>query len=287
MILPPFLERRFGEEVPIYTIQSINLFGCLILPPIVGALTGGREDFSVILPGLWIMATSPIFVALFPHAAGACAWQVFMTLGEVLWSPRQSSWVASLAPTGSEGLFFAVSSARSVMGPLTDFLMGVMNEKYNPNCPDCRDQYGHFCGNLATENNEKTYQCASVQESCALFLDNEQQSCPLTCVECPSWEQTDPSAVWYLLMLAGIATPISVWFFLPFLRGKYNRDDNCYGLFSFTKIRLFGGCGAVDDQDNHHSVDGLQMYGNVGSKNADSEGGQEDIKSLGESLELA
>ena len=51
MILPPFLERRFGEGVPIYTIQSINLFGCLFLPPVVGVLTSAREDFSVILPG--------------------------------------------------------------------------------------------------------------------------------------------------------------------------------------------------------------------------------------------
>lgn len=51
MVLPPFLERRFGEYIPIYTIQSINLFGCLIFPPIVGALTSGREDFSVIMPG--------------------------------------------------------------------------------------------------------------------------------------------------------------------------------------------------------------------------------------------
>lgn len=51
MVLPPFLERRFGENIPIYTIQSINLFGCLIFPPVVGALTSGKEDFSIIMPG--------------------------------------------------------------------------------------------------------------------------------------------------------------------------------------------------------------------------------------------
>jgi hypothetical protein len=82
MILPPFIERRFGEDVPIYTIQSINLFGCLILPPILGAITSGYEDFSIVMPGLWIMASSPIFVALVPNAIGACVWQVFMTLGK-------------------------------------------------------------------------------------------------------------------------------------------------------------------------------------------------------------
>ena len=51
MIMPPFLERRFGEDIPIHTIQSINLFGCLILPPIVASFTSGMEDFSIVMPG--------------------------------------------------------------------------------------------------------------------------------------------------------------------------------------------------------------------------------------------
>ena len=154
-------------------------------------------------------------------------------------------------------------------------------------CLDCRDQYGHFCGNLSTENDENTFQCASVQESCDLFLDNEQQSCPQTCIECPSWEPTDPSACWYLLMFVSIATPISVWLFLPFLRGKYNRDENCYGLFSFTKTRLFGVCGAVDEKNDHRRVDGHQiLYGHVENEGSDSEAGKGVIKTLGEDVEL-
>mmetsp|Transcript_22110 Transcript_22110/g.53569 ORF Transcript_22110/g.53569 Transcript_22110/m.53569 type:complete len:402 (-) Transcript_22110:17-1222(-) len=289
MVLPPFLERRFGEETPIYIIQSINLFGCLILPPIVGAFTSGREDFSIVMPGLWIMATSPLFVALFPTAAGACVWQVFMTAGEVLWSPRQISWTASLAPTGSEGLFFAISSARSITGPLTDFLMGAINEKYNPNCPECRDQYGHFCKSLSTEvDGNDNLQCVSAQESCDLFLENDGQSCPRTCPECPSWEPTDPSACWYLLLLACIATPISVWFFLPFLRGRHDRNDRCFGIFSLGKSRFLGICGALEDEDNHrHSrMDGRQLYGHVDGEKMGNDARNEGIQALGENVEL-
>lgn len=204
MIMPPFLERRFGEDTPIYTVQSINLIGCLILPPLVGAFTSGREDFSIVMPGLWIMASSPIFVALSPNVTGACLWQVFMTLGEVLWSPRQVSWTSSLAPTGSEGLFFAVSSARSVMGPLADIWMGHINSKFNANCPECRDQYGHFCQTLTKGED---LHCASAQESCDLVLENEQQSCPTTCLECPSWEASNPSTCWWLLMMLSLCTP--------------------------------------------------------------------------------
>eukprot|EP01049_Picozoa_sp_SAG25_P001350 SAG25_NODE_58_length_18473_cov_99.552846_21_plen_87_part_00 len=75
--------------MPAYTIHSINLWGCLLLPPLVGALTGARETFSVILPGMWLMAVSPAWVTIWPTVLGACAWLIFMTLGEVAWSPRE------------------------------------------------------------------------------------------------------------------------------------------------------------------------------------------------------
>ena len=45
MVLPPFLERRFGESIPIYTIQSIHMIGCVILPPFAQTITGQLEDF--------------------------------------------------------------------------------------------------------------------------------------------------------------------------------------------------------------------------------------------------
>ena len=96
MVLPPFLERRFGESIPIYTIQSIHMIGCIMLPPFAQALTSDLEDFRVVMPGLWIMAISPIFVALLPNILGACIWQIFMTFGQILWSPRQDSWTGKI-----------------------------------------------------------------------------------------------------------------------------------------------------------------------------------------------
>jgi hypothetical protein len=248
LILPPFIERRYGESTPIYTIQSINLFGCLIMPPLVGAFTSAREDFSVFMPGLWLMALSPLFIAKSPNLTGACVWQVFMTIGEVFWSPRQGSWTASLAPTGSEGLFFAVSSARSIFGPLTDIFMGSLNDKWNSNCPECRDKYGHFCHQLSSSSNEgSSLQCPSVQESCNVFLENNQQHCPRTCLECPTWEPTNPSTVWLILLFVGIISPLCIWFFLPFLRGNRKRNDRCYGLLSCDRNRVAGIYGGLEE----------------------------------------
>lgn len=190
----------------------------------------------------------------------------------MLWSPRQISWTASLALTGYEGLFFAISSARAILGPLTDMIMGAMNDKYNTNCPDCRDSHGHFCENVNSAN-----QCVTVQEECNIFIE-ENQSCPKTCLECHTWVPTDPSTFWYLLMIAGIAAPLSVWLFLPFLRGTRVRDDKCYGLFQVNKTRLLGIFGALDNDDQfdndtnqkrnvRHHRQGRHVYGHLENRN--------------------
>jgi hypothetical protein len=225
------------------------------------------------------MAVSPIFVAISPNVVGACLWQVVMTFGEVLWSPRQDSWTADLAPTGKEGLFFAVSRARAFLGPLADFVLGMMNERYNTNCIDCRwglpqrvlfseifvifiscsrpshrrDQYGHFCDTLVSENN--VFQCVSIQEECGLFLDNQDQSCPTTCIYCHTWQPTNPSTLWYLLMLASLVSPLSIWICLPFLRGQHNREDRFYGIFYMGKNRLKGICGVLEEHPVTSSYD--------------------------------
>eukprot|EP00956_Cyclotella_meneghiniana_P015366 scaffold23447_cov41-Cyclotella_meneghiniana.AAC.1 len=49
IVLPAFLERRFGETIPIYSIQSINLIMCLIFPPLLASLTADREVFQVFM----------------------------------------------------------------------------------------------------------------------------------------------------------------------------------------------------------------------------------------------
>ena len=87
-------------------------------------------------------------------------------------------------------------------------------------------------------------------------------------------------------MLVSITTPISVWFFLPFLRGKRNRDDNCYGLFSLTKNRFFGVYGAMDNRNNHHSVESCQTYGYVEREIVNSVAEKGDIKAHDDDVEL-
>ncbi len=52
-------------------------------------------------------------------------------------------------------------------------------------------------------------------------------------------------------MIAGIAAPLCVWIFLPFLRGTRVRDDNYSGLLRVSKARLLGVFGAPNDADDY------------------------------------
>ena len=57
-----FLERNYGEGLPIMGLVSINYIGCTFMPMIVAAFTGHKNPWQVMMIGLWTMALSPVFV---------------------------------------------------------------------------------------------------------------------------------------------------------------------------------------------------------------------------------
>jgi len=212
-LLPPFLERQFGEGGGIFLVHSTGMWGCFLLPPLVAAFTSDAEAFRIIVPGVWIMATSPIAMIVSPSAPGAVAWAAWLTIGEVLWSPRQQAWAVSLAPPGREGLFLALASLKDLFlaWPST-VLVGWLNREFNPNCPSCRDAVGRFCA-VASEGN-----CVSTAGgTCAATLS---PSCPAACPACPGFTDTapDPRTVWFVVLALSLTSPLLVVAGLQFLR---------------------------------------------------------------------
>ena len=130
--------------------------------------------------------------------------------------------------------------------------------------------WSSFCEVLTEDG-----QCSTVQESCEGFTLDANMKCPSTCLECPTYVPTNPSTCWYLLTGIGIFTPLSVWFFLPFLRGVHSRDDSFYGIFTCGIRRILGVCGASDE----HRRKGRKMYGQVEGFESDS-GVKRDIVEL-------
>lgn len=217
-------------------VHSINMWICMIGPSFAAGLTSHLDAFSVMLPGLWCQALSPLLLAYYPSIGSAIVWVAFLSIGEVIWSPRQSAWVANLAPDGREGVFLALLSLKSLVTALpSTALNGWLNAAFQPNCPECRDPTGHFCW-LPRALNESVAVCATghskfdtacIGDGYGSELHHRLGSgegmfhglnCPSTCVQCPGWEG-HADLMWLIVLLSSVTSPVLVHLSLKFLRG--------------------------------------------------------------------
>eukprot|EP00419_Tripos_fusus_P006160 CAMPEP_0172673448 /NCGR_PEP_ID=MMETSP1074-20121228/12151_1 /TAXON_ID=2916 /ORGANISM="Ceratium fusus, Strain PA161109" /LENGTH=530 /DNA_ID=CAMNT_0013490749 /DNA_START=50 /DNA_END=1642 /DNA_ORIENTATION=+ len=180
-LLPKFADRTFGASCPWATIYSINSWMCVICPPLISALTPGDQvdDFWLILPGLWIMALSPLTIWASVSQPATALWVVLLSCGEVMWSPRSQSFIASLAPEGREGVFLALAGLPTFLSQYpVGLISGWLLDNYCPQCPS-----------------------------------NDNQSCTLD----PEW-QADPAAMWLWVAATSAVSPILVAVALGYLR---------------------------------------------------------------------
>ena len=221
------------------------------------------------MPGVWIMAASPIFLVLSPTVVGSILWQIFLTLGEVIWSPRQYPYVLALAPAGREGVFLALASVKSLLitFPSTWF-NGWVNQAFNPNCMapftgNCRDPSGHFCNRTAASGSGCYSQHGGVEtrKFCAAPSFNMSDGsvsagwlkdsagavvCPATCHDCPGWEAlSEPVTLWAIILGTSLLTPLLLWLCLPYLRASGETPQGKqYGILRCGPMRVAGVCGA-------------------------------------------
>ena len=238
----------FGDAAWLHCAHtlSLSLSQDGATPPLlhrVAALAPTLLRLQVMLPGLWVMAVSPLPLVLFPGVAATALWVGLMSLGEVIWSPRQSAWVAGLAPDGREGVFLALLSLKSLITTIpSTALNGYLNSAFVPNCPQCRDSHGHFCAaprDLAPDEAAQGwlerglgpaahFACASEVEACVgtgfaegLSAANLTglQNCPESCAACPGWTG-DGRTLWLIVLLTSLSSPVMVALTLNFLRGR-------------------------------------------------------------------
>ena len=153
-----------------------------------------------------------------------------MSIGEVIWSPRQSAWVANLAPDGREGIFLALLSLKNLITALpSTALNGWLNSAFQPNCPQCRDAFGHFCSSMRVVNASYAmcrtagdYSCVGGDYSPRLHAVGEhavsELHCPSTCRDCPGWEG-HADTMWLIVLISSISSPLMIMLSIRFLRG--------------------------------------------------------------------
>mmetsp|Transcript_49767 Transcript_49767/g.90110 ORF Transcript_49767/g.90110 Transcript_49767/m.90110 type:complete len:168 (-) Transcript_49767:99-602(-) len=164
---------------------------CVFCPPLVAMLAPGDrvDDFCLILPGLWIMALSPLSIYASVSERGTAMWVVLLSCGEVLWSPRSQSFIASLARKGREGAFLALANVPTFLSKYpVGLISGWLLNSFCPACPELQNK---------------------------------------SCWRDPNW-RSDPGSMWLWVAVTSAASPLIVTLFLCYLRRRdtdYDDDD--------------------------------------------------------------
>lgn len=119
LLMPKYWERVIGADANIGLLNTINpiliVSGLILVIPIAnrinvfnqlvfGAMVSAAAIFALVVPWRWL--SSDVVTA---HYVMAIASMVFVSLGEVFWSPKLNEYAASIAPEGQEGTYLGMS----------------------------------------------------------------------------------------------------------------------------------------------------------------------------------
>ncbi len=126
--LYPLYMERIGLGDWIGPLYSINPAIIIILVPVMTAITGRMKAYNVIVLGSFISAASVLIMGLGEGIAFIATYQVALSIGEALWSPRLYDYAATIAPPGKESSYMAFTKmpmffAKVAAGPITGILL--------------------------------------------------------------------------------------------------------------------------------------------------------------------
>ncbi|MCP3677951.1 MAG: MFS transporter, partial [Deltaproteobacteria bacterium] len=126
--LYPLYMERIGLKLWTGKLYAINPAIVIILVPVMTAITSRMNAYKVILYGSFIAAGSVFFMGLGESVVYIVLFQVVLSIGEAIYSPRVYDYTASIAPPGREASYMAYSKApmffaKVAAGPASGFLL--------------------------------------------------------------------------------------------------------------------------------------------------------------------
>ena len=126
--LYPLYMERIGLKEWTGRLYAINPFIIIFLVPVVTAITGKMPAYKVIVLGSFISAASVLILGLGEGIIFIVMFQVVLSIGEAIYSPRVYDYTASIAPPGKEASYMAFSKmpmffAKMAAGPLSGVLL--------------------------------------------------------------------------------------------------------------------------------------------------------------------
>ncbi|NLH48523.1 MAG: MFS transporter [Myxococcales bacterium] len=119
LLMPKYWLRVIGPDAAIGTLNMINPIGIVIGLILFIPLTNKFNIFSMLVYGSMVSAIS-LFPMALPwqylgsdianaHYLMAILCMIFLTIGEVIWSPKLSEYTAAIAPPGQEGTYLGLT----------------------------------------------------------------------------------------------------------------------------------------------------------------------------------
>ena len=129
--LYPLYMERIGLKDWTGKLYSINPIIIIVLVPVMTAITARMKAYMVIVVGSFVSAASVLFLSLGEAITLIVLFQVTLSLGEALWSPRLYDYTATVAPPGKEASYMALSKvplffAKVAAGPATGILLATL-----------------------------------------------------------------------------------------------------------------------------------------------------------------
>ncbi len=119
---------RIGLKEWTGTLYAINPLIVIFPVPVMTAVTGRMKAYNVIMVGSFIAAGSVFILGLGESILLIVLFQVVLSIGEAIYSPRVYDYTASIAPKGKEASYMAYSKAPMFFakvgaGPATGYFL--------------------------------------------------------------------------------------------------------------------------------------------------------------------
>ncbi|MBL7190201.1 MFS transporter [bacterium] len=126
--LYPLYMERIGLKNLTGRLYSINPFIIIFLVPVMTAITEKMKAYNVIMVGSFISAASVFFMGVTESIMMIVSFQIALSIGEAIYSPRVYDYTATIAPPGKEASYMALSKvpmffAKVGAGPVTGILL--------------------------------------------------------------------------------------------------------------------------------------------------------------------
>lgn len=197
---PKYFIREIGNNAPYGMIYAINPAIIIVMVPIVSAHFSKVKHYDMILWGSWVTGASPFILCFGASIFSAALWNIILSFGEAVYSPRTYDIQMQLAPEGEEGLYSALAgapmyAAKLMVGGMSGYLLQ------------------NYCPGSATNTSSSSSMTHRGHNNNTVHV-------------LPSSTECDSFVLWGVIGLSTVSSPALLCFMRSFIEPDYHENHH-------------------------------------------------------------